>query len=93
MITHIGLRRVSDGPVVGHVDTHLGILGKVGIILDKSEGLVLKLNDEDAIELALAHAKSLVAIVGVLGCDSVSRMNKNEAGDDSKRSLHGWRWE
>lgn len=80
---------MGDGPVVGHMDSHLGILGESGVILDESEGLVLELHDENSLELARRHTHSLVSKVGVGLLDRKRGLDQNETGYDSKHSLHG----
>lgn len=63
--TYVGLGGVCDGIIVGQKETHLAVLQEVGIVLDIFVGLVLELDDEDAVELSSRHSKTCMALIGV----------------------------
>lgn len=87
-LAYIGLRGVSYGPVVGHLNAHLSILREIGVITDEREGLVLELDDENALKLSGDHAHSLVAKVGVILLECRGGQHSHQADKDSKCSLH-----
>jgi hypothetical protein len=77
----VGLRGMGNTIIVGKMDTHLSVLLEIGVILDEHEGLVLKLDDENAVEFSRSHCVAFVARIGVHSSHGQSSMHNSQAGN------------